>query len=396
MTIATSSVPSLPFRRPNPLEPAADLARSRAAAPVSRVTATTGEPAWLVTRYGDARAVLTDGRFGLALPGLEASGGGEQTNDSLFQDPPGHTRLRRLVSAAFTPRRVAELRPRAAQVAAGLIDQMMARRPPVDLMEALGFPLPITVIGELLGVPTAERDSFGAWSNALLSLPLAGGSDPGTGWEHLSAQVSDLIARKRADPGDDLLSALIAVRDADADHLSEAELVMMAVTLIPAGYVTTSIGTGVGTILLTAHDQPRRLTEDPRLVPGAVEEILRYQAVAGDVARVATEDVQLAGTNISAGDKVLVSLTSANRDERRFNDPDTFDIARPDNAHLTFGHGIHHCLGAALARMELQLVFAPLAARLPNLHLAVPADELVWQRSELFGDEWPQTIPVSW
>lgn len=169
-----------------------------------------------VTRYGEARAVLADRRFGLALPGVETVG--DQTNDALFQDPAGHTRLRKLVSAAFTPRRVAELRPRIAELAAGLVDQMTARRPPVDLMEAVGFPLPIMVIGELLGVPTAERENFRAWSNALLSLPSTGGNDPGTGWGNLSAQVSDLIGRKRAHPGDNLLSALIAVRDTDADH----------------------------------------------------------------------------------------------------------------------------------------------------------------------------------
>jgi len=394
MTSATSCVPLLPLPRPSPLQPAGELTRLRAAAALSRVTATSGEPAWLVTRYDEARAVLADRRFGLALPGVETVG--DQTNDSLFQDPPGHTRLRKLVSAAFTPRRVAELRPRIAELAAGLVDQMMARRPPVDLMEAVGFPLPITVIGELLGVPTAERENFRAWSNALLSLPSTSGNDPGTGWGNLSAQVSDLIGRKRADPGGDLLSALIAVRDTDADHLSEVELVMMAIILIPAGYVTTSIGAGVGTILLTAHDQLGRLGDDPALVPGAVEEVLRYQAVAGDVARIATENVQLADIEISAGDKVLVSLTAANRDGRRFTDPDRFDITRPDNAHLTFGHGIHHCLGAALARVELQVLFTTLAARLPNLHLAVPAEKLAWQRSELFGDEWPQTIPVSW
>jgi len=394
MTTDSSSTPSLPFPRPNPLEPAGELPRLRAVAPVVRVIATSGEPAWLVTRYDEARAVLADQRFGLALPGMEA--GGEEPNDSLFQDPPGHTRLRKLVSAAFTRRRVADLRPRIAELADGLIEDMMARRSPVDLMEAVGFPLPITVIGELLGVPTSERDNFRAWSNALLSLPHAGASDPGSGWGNLSAQVSDLIARKRADPGDDLLSALIDVRDTDADNLSEAELVMMAITLIPAGYVTTSIGAGVGTVLLTTHDQLGALADDPGLVPSAVEEILRYQAVAGDVARTATQDIQLAGTAISTGDKVLVSLTSANRDERRFADPERFDVIRPDNAHLTFGHGIHHCLGAALARIELQVLFTALAARLPNLHLAVPADELVWQRSELFGDEWPQAVPVSW
>lgn len=345
-------------------------------------------------RQAPAPRRATDRRFRLAMPGLES--GGQGSNDSLFQDPPGHTRLRRLVSAAFTPRRVAALRPRTAEIAAALIDQMMARQPPVDLMEALGLPLPITVIGALLGVPAADREHFRTWSNALMSLPLTAGADPGTGWENLSLQVSDLIAHKRAHPGDDLLSALIAVRDDETGHLSEKELVMMAVTLIPAGYLTTSIGTGAGAILLGAADQFGRLASDPAMVPSAVEEILRYQAAAGDVARVATEDLELAGVEISTGDKLLVSLTSANRDDRRFTDPDRFDIARPDNGHLTFGHGIHHCIGAALARLELQVVFAALAARLPKLHLAVPANELSWQRSELFGDEWPQAVPVSW
>ncbi|MCA1670721.1 MAG: cytochrome P450 [Actinobacteria bacterium] len=396
MTTATSSVPSLPFARPSPLEPPGELARLRAEAPVSRVHSTTGEPAWLVTRYDDARAVLSDRRFALALPGVTDAE--QATNDSLFQEPPGHTRLRRLVTAAFTPRRVAGLRSRTTEIATGLVADMATRERPVELMEAFAFPLPITVIGELLGIPATERESFRAWSNALMSLPAPGGAtdDPGTGWESLSHQVRSLIARKRDHPGDDLLSALITVRDTDAERLSEAELVMMAITLIMAGYLTTSVATGLGTILLTGHDQLPRLATDPALVPTAVEEVLRFQTAGGDMARVATEALELAGVQIPAGDKVVISLTSANRDERRFADPDRFDITRTDNPHLTFGHGIHHCLGAALARMELQVVFTTLAAQLPDLRLAVRPEELAWQRSELFGDEWPQAIPVTW
>lgn len=394
MTNATSPALALPFTRPSPLQPAAELAQLRATAPVSRVITSNGEPAWLITRYDHAREALVDRRFGLALPGVDT--GAQQGNDSLFQDPPGHTRLRKLASAAFTSRTVADLRPRIAQLADRLIDELVSRRPPADLLETLGFPLPITVIGELLGVPASERDNFREWSNALLSVPVAGGGDPRTGWSNLSAQIAGLIARKRAKPGDDLLSALITVRDAAAGQLTEAELAMMAITLIPAGYVTTSIGIGVGTVLLTEHGQLARLANNPDLVPSAVEEILRYQAVTGDVARTAAEDLQLADTQIKAGDKILISLTSANRDERRFTEPDRFDITRPDNAHLTFGHGIHHCLGAALARLELQVVFAALAARLPSLRLAHGTDELAWERSDLFGDEWPRAVPVSW
>jgi cytochrome P450 len=251
------------------------------------------------------------------------------------------------------------------------------------------------VIGELLGVPADERERFRGRSDALLSLPRAG-ADPGAGWAQLSGQVTELIARKRQHPSDDLLSALIAVRDADADRLSEPELQMMAITLIMAGYVTTSVAIGLGVILLSGRGQLARLAAEPALVPTAVEEVLRFQAAGGDVARVATEDLELHGVRIHAGDKVVVSTTAANRDERHFADPDRFDIARVENPHLTFGHGIHHCLGAALARQELQVVFTTLAVRLPGLNLAVPAEELRWRRSELFGDEWPQAVPVSW
>lgn len=393
---AHGSLPSLPFARSDPLTPAATLARLRTEAPVSRVLATDGEPAWLVTRYGDVQTVLGDRRYGLALPG--ATGGGQGGNDSLFQDPPGHTRLRRLVTAAFTPRRVAGLRARTVEIATQLIDRIAARKGPVvDLMEAFAFPLPITVIGELLGIPPSERDRFRKWSNGLLSLPVPGETtDPGTGWQHLYGQVGDLIGRKRRHPGDDLLSALIAVRDTDSGRLSEAELVMMAITLIMAGYLTTSMATGLGTILLTGHNGLARLATEPTLVPRAVDEILRFQAATGDLARVATENLELAGVSIAAGEKVILSITSANRDERRFTDANRFDITRADNPHLTFGHGIHHCLGAALARMELQVAFGTLAARLPGMHLAVHFGELRWQRSEFFGDEWPQAVPLCW
>ncbi|HEV2372335.1 MAG TPA: cytochrome P450 [Streptosporangiaceae bacterium] len=391
MTANVDSLPSLPFPRPAPLEPPAELAWLRAEAPVSRVRSITGEPAWLVTRYEDARQVMSDRRFGLALPG--APGG---VNDSLFQDPPGHTRLRRLVTAAFTPRRVTDLRSRTTEIANTLVASMAAGERSVDLLEAFAFPLPITVISELLGIPEAERESFQAWSNALVLGASQGASaDPGTGWQNLAQQVSGLIASKRQQPGDDLLSALIAVPDTDG-QLSEAELVMMAITLVMAGYATTAVATGLGTILLTSHDEFARLAAEPALIPTAVDEVFRFQGASMDLARVALEDLELAGVQIRAGDNVVVSITSANRDERRFASPDRFDITRADNPHLTFGHGIHHCLGAALARMELQVVFTILATQLPELRLAIQTDELEWQRSEFFGDEWPKTVPVSW
>lgn len=380
---------TLPFTRPDPLTPPTELAGLRAETPICRVLATTGEPAWLVTRYADAKLVLSDRRCTLAMPGVE---GGGPANDSIFQDPPGHTRLRRLVTAAFTPRRVAELRTRAAEAATARVAELASTEPPVDLMAALAFPVPITVIGELLGVPEDEREGFREWSDALMSIDKA--ADPVTGWQNLARQAGELIATKRANPADDLLSELITVRDNDNSSLSEPELVMMAITLIMAGYVTTSMATGIGAILLAGHLP--ELAADPTLVPTAVEEVLRYQAAGGDVARVAAADLELAGQKIKSGDKLIVSVVSANRDETRFINPNQFDITRTDNQHLTFGHGIHHCLGAVLARMQLQEIFTALARQLPNLSLTTDPAALKWQRSELFGDEWPAEVPVAW
>jgi cytochrome P450 len=394
---SVASAPVFPFARPTPLKPAVELARLRAEEPVARVRSADGEPAWLVTRHEDARAVLGDhARFALALPGGGVGGGGDQgANYSLFQDPPGHTRLRRLVNAAFTARRVAGLRDRTTEIVDALVTDMAAREHPVDLMEAFAFAFPITVMGELLGVPEAERESFRVWSSALMSIHSQGApTDAGAGWGNLAQQVSDLIARKRREPGDDVLSALITARD--TDRLSLPELVTMAITLIIAGSVATTVATAIGTILLTGHGQLTRLATDPALASTAVDEVLRFQCATGDIARRATEDLELAGVRVRAGDKVVVSVTSANRDERRFTDPDRFDIARADNAPMALGHGIHHCLGAALARMELEVVFTTFAERFPGLRVAVGTDELTWHRSEFFGDEWPEVLPMSW
>lgn len=393
---SVAALPLFPFARPTPLEPAAELARLRAEEPVARVRLAGGEAAWLVTRHDDARAVLSDHRrFALALPGV-GPGADQGPNYSLFQDPPGHTRLRRLVTAAFTARRVSGLRERTAAIVADHLAGMEARDRPVDLMEALAFPFPIAVLGELLGVPEAEREGFRVWSDALMAIHSRGApaGSGGAGWGSLAQQVSDLIARKRREPGDDVFSALITARD--TDRLSLPELVSVAVTLIIAGSVAVSVTTAIGTVLLTRHGRLARLAADPALAATAVDEVLRFQSATGDIARTATEDVELRGVRIGAGDKVLISIASANRDERRFADPDRFDIARADNAPMALGHGIHHCLGAALARMELQVVFTAFAERFPGLRVAAEPGELAWHRSEFFGDEWPETLPVTW
>lgn len=388
--MAAATVPTLPFPRPDPLAPAPLLAHLRQEAPVCPVRSSAGEPAWLVTGYDHARAVLADRRVGLALPGL--SGGDELTNMSIFQDPPGHTRLRRLVSAAFTPRQVARLRSRVEDLAAGLAGDLAAETAPFDLMEGFAYPLAVTTIGELLGVPEGERASFRQWSDALMFLGAGAVTDPATGWRRLGAQVRDLLAAKWRRPADDLLSALVAVHDQQDGRLSDRELVVMAITLIIAGYVTTSVAVGVGAMCLAGD--LGRLPRDPASTARAVEEVLRFHPAVGDAGRRAREDLDLGGVTVPAGGRIIVSLVAANRDPRRFGDPDRFDPTRADNPHLSFGYGIHHCLGAALARLELQAAFTALGARMPGLHLAVPAGRLTWNRSELFGDEWPSAVPM--
>lgn len=364
------------------------------ATPIVRMHTPDGEDVWLVTRYDEVRTVLSDSRFGVAMPGMSAPEFG--SNDSLFQNPPGHTRLRRLVAPTFGQRRVNRLRSRTAEIADELVGRLLEREPPQDLMEAFTYPLPITIIGDLLGVPENDRANFRAWSDTLLALTEPGTTDIDEAWQNLAAQVGEMITRKREHPGDDLLSSLIAARDEDSDRLSDPELTTMAITLITAGYVTTSTGLAMALVMLTERNLLARLADEPALVAPAVEEVLRYQGAAGDIARVAVEDVTINGVTIAAGEKVIVSLTTANRDERRFSDPDTFDITRSDNAHVTFGHGIHHCLGAALARVELQVALTTLASRVPTLRLTTTPEELPWRRSGLFGDEFLTALSMSW
>jgi cytochrome P450 len=201
---------------------------------------------------------------------------------------------------------------------------------------------------------------------------------------------------EHAHPGDDRLSALASVHEHDTDRLSEAELVMMAGTLVSAGCVTTPVATGIGTILLGGPRQFSRLAADPARVATAVEEVLGYQAANGDLAGAACADLALAGVPVAAGAKVVVSLAAANRDPSRLPEPDHFDVTRGDNPHLSFGHGIHHCLSGAPARVKLRAVLTTLTARLPDLRVVVPPERLRWQRAKLFGDQWPETVPVTW
>ncbi|MGW5648767.1 cytochrome P450 [Saccharopolyspora sp. NPDC003752] len=378
-----------PLARPNAFGAPVEYAEFRERSPVARVDVAGVGPAWLVTRYDDVRTVLGDPRFGLEPPG------GAGANDSLFQDPPGHGRLRSLVSKAFTARYVETLRTRVGEVVASLLDGISLRGGPVDLVEALAVPLPITVIGEMLGIAEADRNPFRDRVDAMVALnPVT--PDGAEAWAELQDYVLGLVAVKRTHPGADLLSALIAAREDDGDRLSEPELATMAIALLIAGYATTANAIGIGTALLLTTGQYAALGHDRELVAPAVEEVLRYQTGrnAEAVPRIAHADVRLGDVDIEAGEQVVVSLESANRDPARFPDPERFDITRHPNPHLSFGHGPHHCLGAALARIELQTAFSALTSRFPDLRLATPADELPWRA--VFLDAGPQHVPVTW
>jgi cytochrome P450 len=375
----------------------------RGQGPVRRVVALRGIEAWLITRYDDGIAALSDPRFSSdlrdatdtrlmdRLPTTER----ESFMRSMIRvGPPDHTRLRRLVSKAFTARRVAALRPRIQEITDGLLDGVLpAGR--ADLVADLALPLPVTVISELLGVPAEDRSGFQKWTDVML------GQHPDhfdkdamdEAWRKMWYYLEDLLADKRARPADDLLSALIAARDGEGS-LDEDELVAMAFLLLVAGYITTVNLIGGGVAALLAHpDQLKLVRDDPGLLPGAVEEFLRYDGpVNPGVVRFPTEDVEIGGVPIPRGATVLIATAIADRDPSVFTDPDRLDVTRRENAHLAFGHGAHYCLGAPLARLEGEIAIGTVLRRLPNLALAVPYEELRWQAPSLRG---PKELPVT-
>jgi cytochrome P450 len=359
-------------------------ARLRAQHPVAQVIMPGGTPAWLITGYAEGRAALTDPRL------LKMPKDWRPDADSPFaaldlhllnSDPPDHERLRKLVNKAFTARRVEQLRPRITAITEELLDDMSARQQ-VDLLTAFAFPLPVTVICELLGVPVADRDQFRAWSATIVSETVS----PEVSHAHATAMLGyfrDLLAARRRAPADDLLSALISARD-DTDRLSENELLSMAWLLLVAGHETTVNLIGSGVLALLLHPgELARLRADPALLGGAVEELLRYVSPVNDATfRFTGEPVDLGGVHIGPG-VVLVSLSGANRDPSRYADPEGLDVGRDSTGHLAFGHGIHYCVGAPLARLEAEIAFGALLERFGSMTLAVPASELRWRPSSL-------------
>ncbi|MFC7545685.1 cytochrome P450 [Plantactinospora sp. GCM10030261] len=379
-------------------DPHAAYAVLREERPVVPVRLSTGIRAWLVTRHADVRAALADPRLSKDSTRLAdlmarqpdadvvAVVGDSLAEHMLNSDPPDHTRLRRLVGRAFTGRAIAGLRPRIQQIADELLAETEARAAGnggvVDLLDSFAVPLPITVISELLGVPLERRDQFRDWSNTLLSNAAPDVRRPAA--VAMAGFLHGLIDAKRRRPADDMLSTIVAATE-DADRLSEREAVSMAFLLLVAGHETTVNLIGNGMLALLRHpDQMAALRTDPTLVPRAVEEFLRYDGPVNlATLRYTTEPVTLAGTTIPAEEFVLVSLISANRDPAQHPDPDRLDIRRDAAGHLAFGHGIHYCLGAPLARLEGEIAFGALLARFPDLTLAREPAELTWRPSSL-------------
>jgi cytochrome P450 len=387
-------------------DPLAVFAPMREESPVTPVVFPNGERQWLITRYADVRAALGDPRFHkdwaskLTSPDWSPDPvTGYLSRHLLNSDPPDHTRLRRLVSKGFTARRVAGLRPRVEAITTALLDDMDGRlragAAELDLIEAFAFPLPVIVICELLGVPAGDRDSFKEWSHAML----ASVGEPG---QFRAAATSmyhyfrELLEAKRKAPADDLVSALIAVRDADdpADAFDERELVAMLFLLLVAGHETTANLIASGALALLTHPaELNRLRGDASLLPGAVEELLRYSNPLNHATeRFTLEPVEIGGVTIPAREWVLCVTSSANRDPLRFPDPDRLDLGRDAGGHVAFGHGIHYCLGAPLARLEGEIAFGELLTRFPGLSLAVEPSQLRWRPSSLIHGL--ETLPV--
>jgi cytochrome P450 len=374
----------------------------RTHSPVHRTRLPSGVEAWLVTRYADARRALADPRLSKnpahhdepaharGRTGIPGERKAELMTHLLNIDPPDHTRLRRLVSTAFTPRRVAEFAPRVQELTDRLIDGF-AGRGEADLIHEFAFPLPIYAICDLLGVPREDQDDFRDWAGMMIRHGKGPRGGVARSVKKMRGYLAELIHRKRealpaeAAPGEDLVSGLIRASD-EGEHLTENEVAAMAFILLFAGFETTVNLIGNGTHALLTHPEQRaRLQDslaagDTGLLETGVEELLRFDGpVELATWRFATRPLSLGGQDIAPGEAVLVVLAAADRDPERFAEPDVLDLTRRDNQHLGYGHGIHYCLGAPLARLEGRTALATLLTRLPDLRLAVDSTELRWR-----------------
>jgi cytochrome P450 len=374
-------------------DPFGHFAEARSRCPVQKARLADGHPAWIVLGYDAARQALNDSGISKdMLAALREDGdvvaeglpGPEFSRHMLNVDPPDHTRLRRLVARAFAPARIAALEPAIRSIAASLLDDLDALGPgaTVDLVQGYAHPLPFRVIGELLGIPAADRPRLSAWFQVLLS-GWAGDPPPEAvqASDGIVGYLRDLVDAKRRRPADDLVSVLVAAQD---DGLTTQEVLSSLFQLVVAGHDTTASLIGNGVVALLDHpDQLAALLADPGQFPAAIEELIRFAApVPHATFRVTARPVTLSGIQIPRREQVLVCLASANRDPGRFPAPDVLDIGRRDGQSLGFGHGIHYCLGAPLARLEARVAFEELLGRHPRLRLATSRDALQWSHGD--------------
>ena len=393
-----TEAPELPLQmRRDGFGPAGELARARDGEGVLRLLTPFGVPAYLVLRYEDVREVLSDAaRFSSAFAGLRGAAQGSEGEQASLRagnliglDPPEHTRLRRMLTPEFTVRRMRRLEPRLTEIVESALDDLERAGKPADLVAPFALPVPSLVICELLGVPYADRAEFQDRSSRLLdiSLPM---EDRIAARREDRAYMASLVARARAEPGEDMLGMLVREH---GDDLTTDELIGIASLLLLAGHETTSNMLGLGTLALLQHpDQLAMIREDPSRVEPAVEELLRWLSIVHSLPpRTTTTDVELAGQKIPAGSLVLLSLPAANRDSAFIGEADTLDITRGAAGHVAFGHGLHHCLGAPLARMEMRIAFPALLKRFPRLAVAEPAEFRHF--TVVFG---LKSLPVTW
>jgi cytochrome P450 len=374
----------------------AELCRNE---PVSRVMMPFGGEAWLLTGYTEIKQFLADPRFS-SLEATEPDTARVtplplRPGNLLTMDPPDHTRIRRIVAKAFTMRRVERLRDRIREVADQQLDLLAAKGPPADLVTSLAVPLPVVMICELFGIPYADRERFRRYSDVFVATTAHDADDIDRSRTALEQYLQELLEERRRNPSDDLVSALQAARE--TERLTPLEAARTGIGILMAGHETSlSMISNSCFLLLSQPELFARLVAEPSLLPTAVEELLRYIPLrsTGSFPRRATEDVELGGVLIRAGDTVIFQRASADRDERIFACPEMIDLARRPNPHLGFGHGAHHCLGAPLARVELSLAIEGLIRRFPDLRLAVPAAEVPWKPGLIA--RCPEHLPVTW
>ena len=389
----TEPVLQIPFEDAFRFDPSPTFAALREDRPVARVRTLAGAEVWLVTRYDDVKLVLADPRFSRAAVVKQGAPrvalAKPMPNSLTTTDPPEHSRLRRLVVPTFAHRKIEQTRPWVAELSAQLAEDVTRAGDGADIRQLVALPLPIQVICQLLGVPYADREQFREWTELGYSMKMAEKDLVEDAMTNLTAYIEDLVTKKLANtdqPAEDLLDELVRARE-EGDRLSQEELIAFGVNLLVAGHETSAnqISSCVATLLRWPENWAR-LVEEPGLVPTAIEELLRFNRFSevGQL-RVAVEDIELHGVQIKAGEGVMAALNSANRDPRAYDASDELRLDRPDNKHLSFGFGPHFCLGAQLARIELQESLAALVRRFPRMSLAKPAEELEWRRVLVSG-----------